>query len=564
MDLRNYLGILWRKRWVVLAASLSTFIATIVFTIAQTPTYRASATFIITPATAYEDMRSLVADLEALSRRSEIARTYAEVADSRLIKQQAADELGLSQALTDDLSVASELLVTTNVIEITAEGSDPELVSLFSNMVGAKTTAYVQQLYEAYGLESLDPASAPRSPVKPNIKLNLALAAVLGLALGAGLAFLAEHLDTRLHTSEQIQAVTESPILGQIPTGRNRGRQMTHFLGDGYYIEAFLRLRTHLFTLDQELPLKTVLVTSAQPEEGKSTIVAHLAMSIAQSGRKAIAVDCDLRRPALHKIFDLPNGIGLSNILLQEATLAEAVQSNKLSKVQVLTSGPLPPTPISELLCSPQMTALIEELTQQFDMVLIDTPSFLAVTDAAVLAPVADGVLLVVGRAQIRREALRAARLQLADAKASLLGVVVNRMPQDLGNRYYDHYHRHGSTRKTKEPLAKVSGIGPVYEKALNALSQVLPADKVEQIRDPLTEISGIGPVWKRVLNRLGVFTFEQLAGQDPEDLAGKMRARITAERIRKDRWVEQARAIALRKQHTQPPAEERTPESAQ
>jgi non-specific protein-tyrosine kinase len=154
--------------------------------------------------------------------------------------------------------------------------------------------------------------------------------------------------------------------------------------------------------------------------------VANLAFAIAQSGRRVVVVDGDLRRPALHELFGLSNEMGLSSVLKQELSLDEAVQSSRMPGVQVLTSGPLPHNP-AEWLNSPQMAALIERLGHQCDMVLVDAPALLAVTDAAVLAPTVDGVLLVVERTQARREAVRAARQQLVDVKARWVGLVVNR-----------------------------------------------------------------------------------------------------------------------------------------
>jgi diguanylate cyclase (GGDEF)-like protein len=194
MELRTYLQILLRRWRIALAAFLSTFVTTIMLTFTQTPVYEASTTYIVTPAGVYEDVRSLVDGLDTLSRRTEIASTYAKVAASRLIKQQAADALFLSKSQVGDLAVSGRLVAGTNVIEITVEGSDPGLVELFANMVGVKTASYVLELYDTIGLRPLDSATMPRSPVSPRKGLNLALGVVCGLALGAGLAFFAEYL----------------------------------------------------------------------------------------------------------------------------------------------------------------------------------------------------------------------------------------------------------------------------------------------------------------------------------------------------------------------------------
>lgn len=200
MELKIYLRILLKKWWVVLPAFLVTFTSTIVFTFTQAPTYRAVTTFVVTPANSFGDIKSFASGLDMLSRRTEIATTYTEVAVSRLIREQASEELGLSQSQRKTLSVESKLRAGTNVFEITVEGSDPVLVRDFANTIGVKTMTYVQELYEMYSLSPLDEATAPNLPIKPNKMLNLALGGVSGLTLGMGLAFLAVYLQTPLES----------------------------------------------------------------------------------------------------------------------------------------------------------------------------------------------------------------------------------------------------------------------------------------------------------------------------------------------------------------------------
>jgi capsular exopolysaccharide synthesis family protein len=387
-------------------------------------------------------------------------------------------------------------------------------------MIGATTAAYMEELDQAYDLTSLDPASLPSFPVKPNARRNLALAVALGLALGVGLAFVAEYLDTRLYSVERIEEVTSLPVLGRIPYTRKwRGNVMSG--GRSAHPEAYRRLRTNIYMLaQQEDRLRTLLVTSAGPGEGKSTIVTNLALTMTQSAIRVIAVDCDLRRPTLHSMFGLPNHIGLSNVLEQQITLEEAAQHGGPLGLRVLTSGPLPHNP-AELLGSSEMRALLEDLAERFDAILLDSPALLAVADAAVLAPMVDGVFLVVGRAQEGGGAVQAARQQLSDARARLLGVVVNRAQREIGYRYYDYYTQ----------------------------------PETEHIRDPLTDISGIGPEYEKVLNSLGVCTFAQLAAQNPEDLAGTMGLHVTTRRILKDRWIEQAQTLVQQKSGGRPSA---------
>ena len=194
MEFKTYLRILVNRWWIILPSFLITFIATVVFTFTQPVVYQATATYVVRVGVIFQDDRSFVSALDTLSRRVEIASTYAEVTNSRVIKNLAADALGLSPEHRRSLSVDSRLIAGTNILEIIVEGNDPVLVRDFTNAVGAQTVAYVQKLYETYELELLDQAALPRSPVKPDKVLNLTLGGLFGLILGVGLALFAEYL----------------------------------------------------------------------------------------------------------------------------------------------------------------------------------------------------------------------------------------------------------------------------------------------------------------------------------------------------------------------------------
>jgi succinoglycan biosynthesis transport protein ExoP len=500
MELRNYIAIFWRRKWVIAVTLVVTVTVVVIGTLMATPTYAASTTLRVLTTTSgsvdWVDYDIMYAD--------RLMNTYANIATSGPVLEELVRRLGLDEPP----QIETKILANTELMQVTVEDSNPILAREAANALAEILAAQSRELYTGIGrtaqealseqlaqiedelnqarreyeslvaqspeeseritaasraialkqetytmllehyelarireairantLSVVEPAVAPEAPSKPRRALNIALGFVVGLAGGVGLAFLFENLDTTLYTTEQIERVTALSTLGKIPIAR-RQRQVV-FNGNSPQAEALRRLRTNIFALDHDAPLRTLLVTSAEPREGKSTIVANLAFAIAQSGRTVIVVDGDLRRPTLHRIFDLSNEMGLSSMLKQDVTLDEAMQDSSIPGVQVLTSGPLPPDP-AELLGSPRMTALIEQLAQQFDMVLLDTPSFLAVTDAAVLAPAVDGVVLVVGRTQAREEAVRAACQQLADVKVNSIGVVVNRAEQGGSYLYYN------------------------------------------------------------------------------------------------------------------------------
>ena len=202
--------------------------------------------------------------------------------------------------------------------------------------------------------------------------------------------------------------------------------------------EAYHTLRTNLDFSSLDKPIKTMLVTSAGPEEGKSTVLANLAVTTAQMGRKVILVDCDLRRPTLHNIFNLKNDVGLTTMVVDDAAMkSPPLQDTRVEGLQLVSSGPLPPNP-SELLGSRRMEEIITALLERADVVLFDAPPVVAVTDAAVLAAKVDGVLLVINAGGTKRDYARAAKARLEKVNANLLGAVLNNVKFDVSlHRYY-------------------------------------------------------------------------------------------------------------------------------
>ena len=202
--------------------------------------------------------------------------------------------------------------------------------------------------------------------------------------------------------------------------------------------EAYRTLRTNLDFSSLDKPIKTMLVTSAGPGEGKSTVLANLAVTTAQAGRKVILVDCDLRLPTLHNIFDLKNDVGLTTMVVDDAAMeSPPLRDTGVESLQLVSSGPLPPNP-SELLGSRRMEEIIAALLERADVVLFDAPPVVAVTDAAVLATKVDGVLLVVNAGGTKRDYARVAKARLEKVNANLLGAVLNNVRFDVSlHRYY-------------------------------------------------------------------------------------------------------------------------------
>jgi succinoglycan biosynthesis transport protein ExoP len=314
--------------------------------------------------------------------------------------------------------------------------------------IEVNTTAAAQQqsVYQTNRASLLDrsnllsvvaEATTPTSPSGPNLKLALGLGMFVGLIAGLGLAFLFENLRTRIEAPDEIEDASGLPVLASIPASRVRNGPL--FNSGSPTEDAFRRLRTNILALRRGEGGRVFLVTSAEPNEGKSTIVSNLGASLAQTGLEVVLVDADLRVPTLHKIFDVPNVVGFGNVLDGKAPLEDAVTTVEgYPGLNVLPSDGPHEHP-AELLASAAAGKVFDELANRFDVVLVDSPAVLALADALSLATEAHDVLVVVSRAKTRREDLISVKKQLIGIGANPLGVIVNRA--ESGPSYH-HYNR--------------------------------------------------------------------------------------------------------------------------
>ena len=213
--------------------------------------------------------------------------------------------------------------------------------------------------------------------------------------------------------------------------------------------EAYRTLRTNIQYAKVDGELKVLLFTSAGPGEGKSTVAANSAVALAQAGHRVILVDCDLRKPVQHHLFNV-NKKGLTNCLVGESPVTELLQETEVANLRVLTSGPIPPNP-AELLGSSRMDAALAALKEVCDYLVLDCPPVIAVTDACVLARKADGVFLVLDADQVRPEMAQKAKELLQNAQGTIAGVILNRAEIEAEHSYYYYYYGHGDKAKEKE-----------------------------------------------------------------------------------------------------------------
>ena len=303
----------------------------------------------------------------------------------------------------------------------------------------------------------LDAARPSMSPIRPNVTQGILLGIIAGLLGGLGLALLLEFMDSSVTTQQEIEERLGLTFLGFVPTipqgvGTEKDLHM-HREPKSLIAECTRAIRTNLLFMSPDRPFKRMLVTSSGPQEGKSTTVINLGISMAQSGNRVLVLDTDMRRPRLHKAFGVPNDVGVSSLVVGEGKLDDAIKATEVPGLFVLPCGPVPPNP-AELLHTRAFSELLAQLGERFDRVLLDSPPVGAVADAVVLATQVDGVVLVLKAGVTNREIVRRTVRALSDVKAPIFGAVLNDVNLEsskYGDYYYGYayrYYGYGSDSK--------------------------------------------------------------------------------------------------------------------
>jgi capsular exopolysaccharide synthesis family protein len=316
----------------------------------------------------------------------------------------------------------------------------------------------------------VDSAVEPAAPIRPRVIIYVLGGLAAGLLIGLALVWLRDQLDSSLKTPDEIETTLAVTFLGMLPmheTVRNgeakrrrRSRRepdaqglpelIAHDHPASGFAEAARSIRTNLTFMSPDKPFRVVLVTSAAPAEGKTTTACCLAIALAQAGQRVCIVDCDLRRPRLHRIFDRAGDAGVTNVLVGDATLAEVVKPTMVENLFSVPTGSLPPNP-ADVLHSTRFGAFLKELGQRFDRVIVDSPPLVAVTDSAIISTVVDGTIVVVRSFKTTRQIAQQGLRSLRDVDARIVGVVLNAV--DLRRHEYNYYQYY---------YYKRSGYGPV------------------------------------------------------------------------------------------------------
>ncbi|WP_223692389.1 polysaccharide biosynthesis tyrosine autokinase [Leifsonia poae] len=404
--------------------------------------------------------------------------SFAQLAVSPLVLNPVIDELGLDttpKALSDAIGVSTPQ--NTVILELSVSNTDPAQAAKIANAVSASLGEKVEQIAPksvgggtTVAVRVIQPASAPTDPSSPNTRLNLVAGLVLGLLLGSLIVVLRELLDTRVHSAAIATAVTGVPLLGTADREKRRAVGPV-VLRDplSNAAENYRQLRSNLEFVAVDSDTLGFVVTSSVPGEGKSLIALNLALALAEGGRKVLLVDADLRRPMVAAYTGLPGEAGLTSVLVGRATAADVVQTWGDTGLKVLASGPIPPNP-SELLSSRAMAELVDSLVHEYEVVVFDTAPMVAVADAAILARMLDGALLVADRTRVHRPQLAQTMDSLEKSGVRVLGLVLNRStPAKDRHAYYYRpqeptkpWWRRMFSRRSMVPPVAVTPVAPV------------------------------------------------------------------------------------------------------
>lgn len=443
MELRELLLIL-RKSWIlVCAVTLVCMGASAAWSLTRTPEYQASTQLFVSVRSGDSSAGELT---QGFNFAQQAVTSYVSVVNSAIVMDPVVSELDLpisSQALAKQVSAESP--ADTVLINVSVTDPDPQMAQKIADTTSAVFSDVISNKIEAVSdggparvqVEVIQPARLPDAPVSPNVKRNLALGLVLGLGIGVVAAVLRSVLDTRVRSKEDISAITQLPVVGTIAKDPDSERRPLIALEDpkNPLVESYRALRTNLRYLDVENNQKSIVVTSAGPGGGKSTTAANLAIVMADAGKRVVLIDADLRKPKVAKLLGIEGSVGLSDVLIGQASFEDTLQQWGRKQLFVLPSGRIPPNP-SELLGSRAMEKVLDALSAHFDYIIIDSPPTLVVTDSAILSTRTGGALVVSAAGKTRKDELADAFDTLENVDGRVLGVIATMVPTKGPNLY--------------------------------------------------------------------------------------------------------------------------------
>lgn len=503
MNLRDLTRIL-REQWlVVVACVVLGLVGAVGASFLRAPTYTSVITLFVSAQSG--DNNSSAYQGSQLSEQR--VKSYTSLVNSPRVMAEVVSGLGLP-GTADGLSsqVRASSALDSVLIDVAVTEADPRAAASIANEVAKVFSSLVDELeaptspngVQAVAVRIVAPASIPVNPSSTGLLTLLALGGLGGLGVGVAGAFGRNALDATVRSPDQLGAISGAPVIGTIAFDRKLPDQPLAVREDpqSALAESFRQLRTNLQFVDIDNPRRAMVVTSSLPGEGKTTTVVNLAMALGAAGNRVVVVEADLRRPRITDIMGLERAVGLTSVLTGRTLLTAALQQWVAGGIDVLASGTLPPNP-SELLGSENMRRLVDELRKRYDMVLIDTPPLLPVTDAAALAPATDGAIVVCRFGKTTRTQAENTAKAIRAVSVPVLGTILTMTPAK-GPRAYSQYNSYYRTTLPEAPESPAVGFSPAppYDDAVEATLQqpARPRPQPQPRPRPQPQESGFQP----------------------------------------------------------------------
>lgn len=439
LHLSEILKIIKRKLLVIIIATFVAVAATgLISLYVLIPEYEATTTLLVQPINLLEEIT-----YNELIANEKLVTTYTEIIKSRLIAQDVILRMNLNISEEELLKKVRVVgIKNTLITAITVTSPDPLQAVSIANSFAHSFQDNLSEIMKVENVSILDEARLEENPkpVSPNPLINMAIMFFLIFNAGIFLAIFSEMIDKTVKLQGYASEIFGLPLLGIIAKYPQKNEQLVCLdMPKSPQAEAFRTLRTNVSYMQLTKRIRTLQITSSIPKEGKSLIIANLAVAMAQDNKKILLVDCDLRKPSIHKIFAIANSRGTTSILTGELDVDRVIVKTKQPNLDVIASGPVPPNP-SELLDLERFKELIGQLKEKYDTILLDSPPVLPVTDGQILAKYADAVVMVIKLGSTQSESVKQAKYMLEHVNARLIGVVLNYgRSQSKG---YDYYYK--------------------------------------------------------------------------------------------------------------------------
>lgn len=398
------------------------------------PVYEANTTLIVNKV---KEVNTQDITNDDVLANQKLALTYGEIIKSRTVLDKVINNLNIDtdvKKLSNDIRVTT--LTDTQIINVSVREDNPKLANNIANEIASVFTSELSRIMKTDNVEIIDKSVIPDKPVKPNKIMNTIIGAIIGLILGLIVTFIREYVDTKIKSSKDIEEKLSLQIIGTIPNKNNLdSKNMKSILDENYK-----NIRTNIEFSNVDKNIKSIVVTSSQIDEGKTTIVSSLASSFAQLDKKILIIDCDFRNPSIHRVFNISNKQGIADVLLNKVNLKDCVHEISSENLNVLTCGSIPSNP-SELLSSQKMKKLLEELKNEYDYIFIDSPPIGRVTDAGVISNYVDSTIIVIAENEVDIDDVKVAKKKLQQVNAKILGSIFNKSSLYKSEYYYGYYY---------------------------------------------------------------------------------------------------------------------------